>query len=214
MADERNLRKHILPHWASRDVTGIERSDVIRLVERIITAGKPVQANRVQALISKIFSFAIDADLVKAHPCSRLNKRSKETPRERTLTDDEIRTFWNAAVAPPVSRPVGLALRLVLALGCRSGEIVGMARKELEFDKRGTPISWTIPGARTKNGRAHFVPLSPLARDLISEALQLSTRASTFFHRRPMADQSNRMRWPSPCSAWAKTRPTRRLRMI
>ena len=112
--DDLNLRKHILPHWGDRDITGIQRSDVIRLIERIITAGTPVQANRVQALISKIFSFALDADLVAANPCSRLKKRSKETAKTRTLTDAEIRTFWNAAVAPPVSRPVGLALRLVL----------------------------------------------------------------------------------------------------
>ena len=144
---------------------------MIRLVEGIITGWQAGQANRVQALVRKIFSFALDADLVKANPCSRLNKRSKETARTRTLTDAEIRTFWNAAVAPPVSRPVGLALRLVLALGCRSGEVAGMRRSELELDKRGLSVNWTIPGERSKNKRTHFVPLSPLARDLIGEAL-------------------------------------------
>ena len=56
-----------------------------------------------------------------------------------------------------------------------------MARKELEFDKRGAPVSWLIPGARTKNGRALFLPLSPLARDLIGEALELSTSSEFVF---------------------------------
>ena len=173
-ADERNLRLHVLPHWANRDFTGIERADVIRLVENIITAGTPVIANRVQALISSIFSFAIDADLVKANPCSRLRKRGQETARTRTLSDDEIKAFWSSVMLPPVSRAVGLALRLVLLLGCRPGEVAGMTRAEIEFDQRGVPVSWTIPTVRSKNGRSHYVPLPPLARDLVVEALKLS----------------------------------------
>jgi integrase len=140
-----------------------------------------VQANRVQSLVSKIFSFALEADLVKANPAAQLRKRGKEKARTRTLADGEIRAFWNAVTAPPVSRAVGLALRLVLVLGCRPGEVAGISRNELEFDKRGAPVSWLIPAERTKNGRAHFVPLSPLARDLTAEALQLSKSSEHVF---------------------------------
>ena len=120
-ADERNLRLHILPKWAKRRYDHIERADVIELVEGIVKAGSPVQANRVQALISMIFSFAVDADLVKSNPCSRLRKRGAENQETRILSDDEIRQFWRRAILPPVTRRVGLALRLVLLTGCRSG---------------------------------------------------------------------------------------------
>ncbi len=180
-ADERNLNLHVLPHWARRDFTSIERRDVIRLVEDMISAGKPVIANRVQALISSVFSFAIDADLAKANPCTRLRKRGQETAKTRTLSDAEIGRFWREVMLPPVSRPVGLALRLVLALGCRPGEVAGMARAEIEFDRRGVPVSWMVPAARSKNGRAHFVPLPPLARDLIIEALALAGSSEFVF---------------------------------
>src|SRR5713101_3479144 len=64
-ADERNLRLHILPKWAKRRYDHIRRADVIELVEGIVKAGSPVQANRVQALISMIFSFAVDSDLME-----------------------------------------------------------------------------------------------------------------------------------------------------
>jgi integrase len=180
-ADERNLRVHILPYWGNRDFTAIERADVIALVERIITAGKPIAANRVQALISSIFSFAIDADLVKANPCARLRKRGRETAKTRTLTDGEIGALWRGVMLPPVSQPVGLALRLVLALGCRPGEVAGMARSEIEFDQRGAPVSWTVPASRSKNRKAHYVPLPPLARDLVVEALKLSGSSAFVF---------------------------------
>ncbi len=172
--DERNLRLHILPRWGKRDFSGITRADVIALTERIAAAGKPVLANRMQALVSSIFSFAIDAALIESHPCLRLRKRGQETAGTRVLTDDEIRLFWTRAVESPVSRPVGLALRLLLFVGARPSEIAGMTRAELEIGSDGIPISWTLPPDRSKNGRSHYVPLSPLASDLVAEALALA----------------------------------------
>jgi integrase len=172
-ADERCLEMHILPVWGKRRYDQIERADVIELVERIIGNGTPVQANRVQALVSKIFSFAVDASLVKFNPCSRLRKRGAETRKTRVLSDDEIRQFWSRSVLPPVSRRVGLALRLALLTGCRSGEVAGIHRKELsDLDAPGT-ASWLIPADRSKNGRAHFVPLSEPARAVVLSALEL-----------------------------------------
>ena len=48
--------------------------------------------------------------------------------------------------------------------GQRRNEIAGMTRRELSDDG----ATWNIPGSRTKNGRAHTVPLSPLVRELIA----------------------------------------------
>jgi integrase len=172
-ADERNLRLHILPKWGKRRYDHIERADVIELVEGIIKDGSPVQANRVQALVSMIFSFAVDADLVKANPCSRLRKRGVETQETRVLSDDEIRQFWRRAISPPVTRRVGLALRLTLLTGCRPGEVAGIARAELSELEISGKAGWLLPADRSKNGRAHFVPLSGLARSTILSAIEL-----------------------------------------
>jgi integrase len=176
--DERNLRLHILPRWGDRDFTSITRSDTIALVERLVGAGKPVLANHVKALISVIFSFAMDVDLIGANPAARLRKRGVERVKTRVLTDDEIRLFWTRVVEiAPCS--VGLALRLVLATGGRPGEAAGMVRSELEFDD-GVPVGWIIPAARSKNKRDHFVPLSTLASAIVREALDTAGAASVF----------------------------------
>jgi integrase len=179
-ADERNLRKHVLPRWRGRPFTEIRRADVITLVEGIIAEGKPTLANRVQGLISSIFSFAIDAGLREDNPCSRLKKRGVEKVGRRVLSDDEIFLFWHGILVRRAvgqveeetkPRPVGLALRLALLTMTRIGEIAGINRDELE--RLGEPgrAAWTIPGARTKNGRDHLVPLSPLALDTILDLL-------------------------------------------
>jgi integrase len=170
---EGNLNRHILPQWKNRHIDTIERSDIVELTERLITAGKPVMANRVQALISTIYSFALDAGLCKVNPSARLRKRGVETRATRVLSDDEIRQFWGRAPLAPLSRPTGLALRLILLTGCRPGEAAGITRKELEHFEDAEKAIWNIPAERTKNGRAHVVPLSCLARETIRAALEL-----------------------------------------
>jgi integrase len=169
--DDRNLRLHILPTWGNRAYAGITRGDVIELVEKLVTAGKPIMANRVQSLVSTIFGFAIDAGLVTANPCSRLKKRGQENVRHRVLSDDEIRLFWSQCEGSIVSRSVGLALRLALLTGCRVGEIAGLAREELEHLDDDQRAAWLVPIERVKNKRAHLVPLSGVARSIVSELL-------------------------------------------
>jgi integrase len=193
-ADERMLRKHVLPHWARRDYTTLRRADLIELVEGIVSDGKPIAANRVQALVSGIWSFAVDADLVSANPFLRLRKRSQEIARTRTLTDDEIRLFWSRVVRPPVSRATGLALRLVLSVGCRPGEASGMTKAELAFDGKHQPVSWLIPPVRSKNRRGRFVPLLPVAAEMVAEALGLAGESAYVFpsptSERPIASHA------------------------
>ena len=89
--DRRNLDKHVLPKWGGLAFATITRAAVVELVEALITAGKPVLANRVQSLISKIFSFGIDAGLLESNPCQRLGKRGAENVGDRVLSDGELR---------------------------------------------------------------------------------------------------------------------------
>lgn len=178
--DERNLRLHMLPRWGDWDFARITRADVIALVERLISDGKPTLANHVQRLVSKIFAFAMDAALAEQNPAARLRLRGVARIKTRTLSDDEIRLFWSRVGEASIARPVGFALKLVLATGVRPGEAAGMALSEIEFGADGAPIAWTIPAARSKNRRAHYTPLSPLAAAIVREALALAGPEAAF----------------------------------
>ncbi len=178
--DRANLNKHVLPKWKKRDYRTIRRADVIELVEGLITAGKPVAANRVQSLISGVFTFALDSDLVEANPCHRLRKRGVENVGNRVLSDCEIRLFWRGVIEPERARRCGLGLRLALLTGARVGEIAGINRAELESIDKPESAGWLIPGARTKNKRDHFLPLPTLARETVLELLALIEPAEQF----------------------------------
>ena len=171
-ADLRNLNLHVLPLWRKRPFDGIGRSDVIALCEGIVAKGSPIQANRVQALLSKIFSFALDTELVTANPCARLRKRSKETTATRVLSDGELRLFWRRIGDPPNSKRIGQALRLVLLTGVRVTELTGAELKEFERLDKAEMATWTIPASRAKNGKAHVVPLSDLAQSIVADLVQ------------------------------------------
>jgi integrase len=170
--DSRNLNKHVLPKWGKRDYRKIRRADAIDLIEGMVAAGTHTAANRVHALISKVFSFAVDADLLEANPVSRLQKRGKESTGKRILRDDEIALFWRKVVFSPVTRGVGLALRLSLLTAGRENEIAGIRLDEIR-DLNGNEPGLTIPGSRTKNKRDHFIPLTPLAVKTIKQAKEL-----------------------------------------
>jgi integrase len=172
-ADERNLRKHILPRWQRRAYASIKRADVIELVEAMVSAGHGTLANRLQSLISGIFTFALDAGLVESNPCYRLRKRGVERVGRRVLSDSEIPLFWSGIVKPDRARRIGLGLRLALMTGARANEIAGIARAELE--RIGDPVrsAWIIPGSRTKNRKDHLIPLSPLARLVVLDLLEM-----------------------------------------
>jgi hypothetical protein len=157
--DERNLRKHVLPHWGRRPYggdTGIKRADVIALVEGLVTAGTPTLANGVQGLVSSIFTFAMDAGLVEFNPCHRLRKRGAVNVGTRVLSDDEIRLFWNGIAAGPNGIAAGLGLKLALLTGARAGEVAGLCRSEVANISDQAKATWTLPASRSKNKREHL----------------------------------------------------------
>jgi integrase len=182
--DRRNLAVHVLPKWAKRDFRTIRRADVIELIESIVSAGKHAAGNRVHSLISKVFSFAIDADLLEANPAARLRKRGVEKVGRRVLDDAEIKTFWSGIVLPPVSTQVGLALRLALLTAARASEIAGARKPEFLNLDEPEQAAWLIPGDRAKNKRDHLIPLAPLAVEAIKSAIELSGDSDFLFPTR------------------------------
>jgi Arm DNA-binding domain len=94
--DERQLRVDLLPKWKNTSAGDIKRADVRATLDRITSRGAKVAANRVRALISKIYNFGIERELVDRNPVIGVRKLAAEGSRERVLTEDEIRRVWTA----------------------------------------------------------------------------------------------------------------------
>jgi integrase len=154
-------RRHLLPVWGPMPLRAITRAHVHELLDTLVAKGLTTGVNRVQAVISRLFTVALDRSLVDAHPAARMIKRFKERPSDRVLSDDELRALWLALDAHPGAPADTIRLRLLL--GQRGGEVIGMHWDEVDL-KAGV---WHLPGARTKNARPHFGPLPPSALALL-----------------------------------------------
>jgi integrase len=156
--DERTLEHDLLPVWKNRKAADIKRKDAIALLDGIVERSAPVQANRVKALISKIFNFGIRRGIVEANPAYGIGAPGgKEQQRDRVLSEDEIRRVWTALDAE--SPKVASVFRLAFLTMQRKGEVMGITWDEIDLDG----AIWTIAAERSKNKLAHRVPLGPQA---------------------------------------------------
>ena len=117
-----------------------------------------ITANRARANWSAMFGWAMREGLASANPVANTNKR-EEKSRDRVLSDPELRTVWSTLE----DGDYGAILKLLMLTGQRANEMAGLRWSEVNFDK-GT-IS--LPGERTKNGRAHDVPMSDTVRSIL-----------------------------------------------
>lgn len=166
------MEKHVLSQWADRRVQDITRRDVIDLLEGILDTGQKVTANRARSYMSAFFAWAIERDVIDVSPVTGVKPMAKETPRDRVLSDDELRWFWKAC--DDLGQPWGPFGRLLLLTGQRRSEVAGMTDDELHGDL------WRMTAERTKNGRAHDVPLSAATRDVIDSMGRIGDRGWIF----------------------------------
>jgi integrase len=164
--DERKLEKDLPRSWRNRPAKEISRRDIREAIERKAER-YPIQANRLRALLHRLFAFAVEREIVDFNPVTGTPRPGVERRRERYLDDDEIRAFWAATEA--MAAPMRAFWRLRLVTGQRAGEVNTMTWGDLDL----AGGWWTIPPDHSKNGRAHRVPLSALALGIIGELAHL-----------------------------------------
>lgn len=142
--------------------------DRIRAWGAKIASRSGYSANRAFELLRRVFSRAVEDDILNATPFVRLPfPFDGEVQSERVLSADEIRALLSALDLLEAGQPEYVAAtRLLLLTGVRRAMVLGMRRSEL--DGLGTPDRrWVIPSGRSKSGRVHVVPLSTQAEAVI-----------------------------------------------
>jgi integrase len=182
--DEQIIKRDIKPELGTWKVGDVKRRDVIKLLDEIVDRGSPIQANRVLEVLRKMFNWAIERSIVEANPCQVIGKPSHENRRDRVLSEPEIWTLWRNLPAAGMTDATRRALKLTLITAQRPGEVTAIEpAKDLDLDK----AQWRIPPEKAKNGRAHVVPLSPMAVELIREQLATIPEGSRFLFPAPGA---------------------------
>ena len=131
------------------DVTGSQLADILDDVAR----RAPVASNRLHSFLRVLFKPAVRHGWIQYSPMASIEKTGgAEVPRQRYLTDAEIKTLWPFFDAAYGNG--GDILKLLLLTAQRPGEIMSMRWQDIDFDNR----LWTL--SNTKTGNDHLIPLS------------------------------------------------------
>jgi integrase len=158
---KRALEREFLPTWRSRQIGSITRGDVNRVIDGIAARGAEIQGNRALSYVRAFFNWTVERGRLAASPVTGMKPPTKEQPRDRALSDDEIRWLWEACNV--VGWPFGPLVKLLLLTAQRRDEVAGMERPEFDLAKQ----NWTIPREKAKNNRAHEVQLSDAAIEVL-----------------------------------------------
>ena len=158
---ERLLKREFIPLWKKWPIHTISRRDVTKALNSLVDRGAPSVANHGLAAICKMLNWAIEQDLIDRSPCFGVKAPARIVSRDRVLSEGDLIKVWLAAER--MGYPYGAIVRLLILTAQRPGEVSGMRWSELDLVK----AQWLIPKERTKPGREHLVPLSPLAITLI-----------------------------------------------
>ena len=192
--DRQTIDNELLPVLGQRKVAEITFDDVDGLHHKI-TKRAPYRANRIVALLSKMFSLAIKRGWRTDNPAKGI-ERNQESKRARYLSGAELDRLSEALAAYP-DQSAANAVRLLLFTGARRGEVLSMTWKQIDFES-GT---WTKPGATTKQRTDHVVPLSAPALQLLVKMREASTSNYVFPGRGGGHRVDLKKPWPAICKA-------------
>ncbi|MCH8202742.1 MAG: tyrosine-type recombinase/integrase [Proteobacteria bacterium] len=181
--DERGMAaNYIIPTIGKMPIHAVTPADIDKILEAVQKNSSASRANRVLALTRVMFRFAVRKHWIQTNPCDNVERPGEAIVRwVDPPSDGEIRELWrrleegsvnDAGTADLITKPLQLVLKLLLVTGQRSSEVSQAPLSEFDLSAG----VWIISGDRTKNGKPHKVPLSPLALSLVKEAAALAEK--------------------------------------
>lgn len=171
--DRAMLATIILPRLGSKKVDAVGRRDIEAL--HLSLRQTPYRANRVLALLSKMFSLAVSWEWRANNPVKGV-ARYREDKRDRWLSDIEI-TELLAQVDRHPNRKVAEAIRLQLLTGARIGEVLSARRDAFDLVR----MVWRKPSHQTKQQLTQHVPLSTQAAAVVRAVLCSVSPSSSLY---------------------------------
>ena len=176
----------------------VRKADLLAILDSVKAEGKLRTANMLLADLKQMFRFAAEREIIEYSPIELVSKRKvggKDIKRDRVLTSMELTALVSQLPKANLSRRTVLSVWIILATGCRVGELMGAAwadAKSKQLSLQTTVDAHNVAqksGAiqlgfvnlktrtwyllTTKNQRDHSIHLSDFAVNLFTELLSL-----------------------------------------
>jgi integrase len=157
----KQVERHLLKHAKALHglpLGKIDRRDIAGVIVSVANASGATEANRVRSSCSSFFNWAISHGLVEHNSVDGAPKHA-ERSRDRVLTRGELRLILNNLE----DNEYGKIVWLLALTAQRVTEIGALRWCEVGADQI------LLPAERTKNHRAHIIPLSEAAAAIIAK---------------------------------------------
>jgi integrase len=168
----RCFQKDVLPIVGALPAEEVTKAHIASITDSCLARGSDRMAKVVLSLIRQMFRFAQDRDIIQTDPTAtiRKNKIGKpDTPRERFLSEAEIKELTKKIESAGLGTPTKLAIWIALATGCRIGELIKAKWADFDFKAK----TWLIVPENSKNGKPITVHLSNFALGNLKELKQI-----------------------------------------
>lgn len=180
---QRGLNAEALPYLSDTQACDITPEQIKAILYRVIQRGAEVQANRLRSYLHTAFKQGIFHDNnpkqiatglvfgIRSNPVADIPVNTQaESVGERVLTDSEIANIFNYTGDAISIQNLNALKLIIVAGGQRSGEITRAKLDEFDFET----MVWSIPPERTKNGKWHLLPITPLMHEIIKSQIVLN----------------------------------------
>ena len=163
----RSFENHVLPTLGSQRVNQISTADLLAVMEPIWFK-VPTQARGIRRRLSQVFEWAQAQGYRPDNPADALGSLLGNNQKATTYTE----ALPHSGVAEALAKVAGsraaaatkLVARFLVLTATRTTEARLASWSEIEGD------IWTISADRMKSGRAHRIPLSEAALEVLAEA--------------------------------------------
>lgn len=180
------LKAYAFPIIGHLNLDQIELSDVLAVMDAAEQAGAAETARRLQARIEGVINAAMargrcdaarrnpaDAKLIAA---ARPTKRKGERAHYRTVDLNDAPHVFQALKARAETNTAFAAWVFMIVCASRPSEALNAQWPEIDLDKR----LWTLSPQRMKSAKAHTVPLSGAALEILKRQARVRTGDALF----------------------------------
>lgn len=154
-ADERRrMLYQALGSHLDKPIATLERRHLQAFVDAKAKEGRKIYANRFMAALSAFTKFAWQRGYTETNIGAGLSRATRETPRDRVLSPEEVRQIWGATYSE--GELWGPLVRLLILTAQRRSDITALQWQEVDLERARISLS----SARTKNAKPHITHLS------------------------------------------------------
>jgi len=135
------VRKHLIPRLGAMKLCALRPEQIQRCYTDLLDAGlSPASVHKTHVALHGALRHAVRLRLIVRNPCDGLVLPKIRRPEIKALTDEEIGAMLEAAEGTRVAVP----LLVLVSLGVRRGELLGLQEADVDLEARTVSVRRTL----------------------------------------------------------------------